>query len=332
MKRYDAIVIGAGPIGIATGIALKKAGISYLIIEKGCIVNSIFNYPINMTFFSTSRKLEIGGVPFISHGTKPTRREALEYYRRVVSAYDLNINTYEKVERITSLEDEPDPYRFKIETSKGDYSCVNLVLSTGFYDTANIMNVPGEELPKVKHYYDEPHPYAYQKVAVIGGGNSGVDAALECYRCDAEVTFLVREPTLKEGVKYWVRPDIENRIKEGSIKAFFNSSVKEITPNKLIFTDGEGVEHEIDNDIVLAMTGYQPNYDFLEGLGVELTKGKSRIPRYNEYTLETNVPGLFLAGVICGGMETGRWFIENTRDHGEKIVATIQNTVVNTEE
>jgi putative YpdA family bacillithiol system oxidoreductase len=324
-ELFDAIIIGAGPIGIATAIAFEKAGISYVLIEKGCIVNSIFHYPINMTFFSTSERLEIGGVPFISHGAKPTRREALEYYRRVVSAFKLNIRTYEEVEVIekdgfASL----DPlYSFKVRSSKGEYASKNLVLSTGFYDTANMMNIPGEDLPKVKHYYDEPHPYAYQKVVVVGGGNSAVDAALETYRCHAEVTLVVRENSLKDGVKYWVRPDIDNRIKEGSIKAHFNAKILQISKNSVLVEDSEGKRHEIENDIVLAMTGYQPNYGFLTSLGVELTEGNARIPKYNEESLETNIKGLYLAGVICGGMETGRWFIENTRDHGDKIAAAI---------
>lgn len=324
-QLYDAIIIGAGPIGIATAIAFEKARISYVLLEKGCIVNSIFHYPINMTFFSTSERLEIGGVPFISHGAKPTRREALEYYRRVVSAFKLNIRTYEEVEVIEKDEysnQNPD-YTFKVRSTKAVYAAKNLILSTGFYDTANTMGIPGEDLAKVKHYYDEPHPYAYQKVVVVGGGNSAVDAALETYRCHAEVTLIIREAALKDGVKYWVRPDIENRIKEGSIKAYFNAEMLDITKTTVRFKDESGKEHQIENDIVLAMTGYQPNYGFLTSLGVDLTEGTARIPKYDEQTLETNISGLYLAGVICGGMETGRWFIENTRDHGEKIAQAI---------
>jgi len=324
-QLFDAIIIGAGPIGIATAIAFEKAGISYVLLEKGCIVNSIFHYPINMTFFSTSERLEIGGVPFISHGAKPTRREALEYYRRVVSAFKLNIRTYEEVEVIEkdvfSAADSDFP--FKVRTAKAEYAAKNLILSTGFYDTANTMDIPGEDLPKVKHYYDEPHPYAYQKVVVVGGGNSAVDAALETYRCHAEVTLVVREDSLKEGVKYWVRPDIDNRIAEGSIKAFFNADILAITKQSVLINDADGQQHELDNDIVLAMTGYQPNYNFLMSLGVDLTEGTAKIPKYDQQSLETNIDGLYLAGVICGGMETGRWFIENTRDHGDKIAAAI---------
>jgi len=306
---------------LATGIALQQANISYVILEKGCIVNSIFNYPTNMTFFSTSERLEIGGVPFISHGTKPTRREALEYYRRVVSSYKMKVKTYEKVEEIKQ---EPRAkYRFVTHSSRAIYECQNLVLSTGFYDDAHRMGVEGEELAKVKHYYDEPHPYALQRVAIIGGGNSAVDAALETYRCDAEVSMIIREDTLKDGVKYWVRPDIENRIKEGAIKAYFNAKVLKITPNSIIIRDETGKEIEIGNDFVLAMTGYEPNYGFLESLGVQLEEDALRVPHFDADTQQTNVPGLYLAGVICGGMQTNRWFIENTRDHGEKIAQHI---------
>lgn len=324
-KPLDAVIIGAGPIGLAVGIALQKKGLRFVILEKGCIVNSIFHYPTNMTFFSTSERLEIGGVPFISHSTKPTRKEALEYYRRVVMAYQLPVHTYEAVQRIEKRSDID--ARFEITTPKARYRTKNLILSTGFYDDANLLNVPGENLPKVRHYYNEPHPYALQKVAIIGGGNSAVDATLETYRCNAEVSLIVREKQLKEGVKYWVRPDIENRIREGAIKAYFEAQVLEITPKSLIIRDKEGKKMEFANDFVLAMTGYKPNYDILERLGVHLTEGALKVPEYDADTQQTNVAGLYLAGVICGGMQTNRWFIENTRDHGEKIAAHIQKAV-----
>lgn len=317
----NTIVIGAGPIGLATGIALQRANISYTILEKGCIVNSIFNYPTNMTFFSTSERLEIGGVPFISHGTKPTRREALEYYRRVVSAYKMNVKTYEKVENIEQITGKE--ARFRVLSSRAVYECQHLVLSTGFYDDAHRMGVEGEELTKVKHYYDEPHPYALQRIAVIGGGNSAVDAALETYRCDAEVTMIIRESELKDGVKYWVRPDIENRIKEGAITAYFNAEVLKITPDSIFIRKEDGSEEQIGNDFVLAMTGFEPNYGFLEQLGVNLEENELKVPHFDPETQQSNVEGLYLAGVICGGMQTNRWFIENTRDHGEKIARHI---------
>jgi putative YpdA family bacillithiol system oxidoreductase len=240
-------------------------------------------------------------------------------------AYQLPVHTYEAVQQIEKSSDID--ARFEISTSKARYRTKNLILSTGFYDDANLLNVPGENLPKVRHYYNEPHPYALQKVAIIGGGNSAVDAALETYRCNAEVSLIVREKELKEGVKYWVRPDIENRIREGAIKAYFEAQVLEITPKSLIIRDKEGKKMEFANDFVLAMTGYKPNYDILERLGVHLTEGALKVPEYDADTQQTNVAGLYLAGVICGGMQTNRWFIENTRDHGEKIAAHIQKAV-----
>ncbi len=311
------IIIGAGPVGLACGIALQKRNIPFQIIEKGCLVNSLFHYPTNMTFFSTSDRLEIGGVPFISHGVKPTRREALEYYRRVSESFSLPVRLYETV---TGLTGEAGSY--VVTTDKSRYEAERVIISSGFYSDPYQMNVPGEDLPKVKHYYDEPHPYAFQKVMVVGGGNSAVDVALETYRCGSDVTLVVREPALKEGVKYWVRPDIENRIKEGTIKAYFNSEVKEITPSTATIATPDGIK-TLENDFVLAMTGYQPDFGFLEKAGVTFRDDEFRTPMYDEATLETNRPGLYLAGVIIGGYNTGKWFIENTRTHGEMIAAHI---------
>lgn len=311
--EVNTIIIGAGPIGLTCGIEAVKRNISYLILEKGCIVNSVFNYPVNMTFFSTSDRLEIGGVPFVSHGDKPTRREALEYYRRVVDAWKLRINTYEKVFSIEKKENQ-----FIISTSKSIYKSENVIISTGFFDYPNLLNVPGEELPKVFHYFKEAHPYAYKKVAVIGAGNSAVDVALETYRRGAEVTMIIREDKLKDSVKYWVKPDIENRIKEGSIKAFFNSTVEEIKEEEIIINSPDGIK-SIPNDFVFAMTGYHPDYDFLSKAGIRFTSDENKVPIFNPDTFETNVERLFLAGVVCGGMETNKWFIENSRDHAEKI-------------
>lgn len=338
--QYDVIIIGAGPIGLACGIEASKNNLSYLIIEKGCIVNSIFHYPTNMTFFSTSERLELGGVPFVSHGMKPNRREALEYYRRVADSFKLNIHTYEKVENIRSIgqitSEAGESFKlgeetfqmiknFKlsngyiVRTNKSDYLTKYVIISTGFYDSAVKMNVPGEELPKVKHYFDEAHPYAYQNVAVIGAGNSAVDVALETYRTGANVTMIIREPELKQGVKYWVRPDIENRIKEGSIKAYFNSTVSAIRETEIYINTPEGII-TIQNDFVLAMTGYKPDFSFLEKIGVGVTNG---IPDYDPDTLESNKPGIYLAGVILGGMETDKLFIENSIEHGERIISQI---------
>lgn len=312
--KYDVIIIGAGPIGLACGIAAQKRKLNYLVIEKGCLVNSLFHYPTNMVFFSTSERLEIGEVPFISHGVKPTRREALEYYRRVKTSWALNVNLYEEVKKV-----EGEKGNFKIVTDKGNYNSSNVIISTGFFEKENLMRVPGEHLSKVKHYYDEPHPYAEQKVAVIGGGNSAVDVALETFRCGADVTMILRKDKLEKNVKYWVRPDIENRINEGSIKAYFNSNLIEIREKEIDIETPDG-KVTIENDFVMAMTGYHPDFEFLKNAGIQI-KGRGMLtPQHNEDTFETNVKGIFLAGVVCGGMQTGKWFIENARYHADVIM------------
>ncbi|MDX1590883.1 MAG: YpdA family putative bacillithiol disulfide reductase [Balneolaceae bacterium] len=312
------IIIGSGPIGLAAAIELKKKGIESLIIERGCLVNSIYNYPVNMTFFSTSDRLEIGDIPFISHGPKPTRKEALEYYRRAAEHYDLNVKLYEEVIAVNGGDGE-----FEVITSKGTYQAAKVVLATGFYGQENQMDVPGEELPKVLHYYDEPHRYAWQDVLVVGGGNSAVDAALETYRCGANVSILVKYPELKSSIKYWVKPDIENRIREGSITGYFNSSVVEIRENEVDIETPEGPK-TLKNDFVLAMTGYHPHFGLMKKLGIELTDDDKKMPVFDEKTLETNRKGLYVAGVVCGGMDTSRLFIENTRVHAEHIAGDIE--------
>ena len=316
MSLFDVIIIGGGPIGIACGLEAKKQGLSYLIIEKGPIVNSLFNYPINMQFFSSSEKLEIDDIPFISKEAKPKRNEALEYYRRIVTSNTLNIHLFEEVTEVNNNDE------FVVKTNKNTYSSKNVIVATGFYDLPNFLNVPGEDLPKVSHYYKDPHFYASQKLAVIGASNSAIDAALECWRKGADVSLIIRGPEVGKRVKYWVRPDIINRIEEGSIKAFYNAEVKEITPTEIVFTTPSG-EMRIENDFVLALTGYRPNFQFLERLGIELSDDDRKIPTYNPETMETNVTGLFLAGVICGGMETHKWFIENSRIHAPMIIKTI---------
>jgi thioredoxin reductase (NADPH) len=312
------IIIGSGPIGLATAIELKKRGIPAKIIEKGCLVNSIFNYPTGMTFFSTSDRLEIGNIPFISHGPKPTRKEALEYYRRAAEHYDLDIHLYEEV---TGVDGEDG--NFTVRTDKANYEADKVVLATGFYGKANMMNIPGEDLPKVLHYYDEAHRYAWQNVLIVGGGNSAVDAALETYRCNANVSILVRYGQLKESVKYWVKPDIENRIKEGSITGYFNSELLEIREDEVDMKTPEG-KVTIKNDFVLAMTGYKPHFELMEKLGIKLTDDELKMPVYNDQTLETNRKGLYVAGVVCGGMDTSRLFIENSRIHAEHIAGHIE--------
>lgn len=319
MEQFDVVIVGGGPIGIACGLEAKKKGLTYLIIEKGPIVNSLFNYPINMQFFSSSEKLEIDDIPFISKEAKPKRNEALEYYRRIVTSNVLNINLFEKVENINTSEE-----KFTIHTNKSSYIASNIVIATGFYDLPNTLNVPGEDLTKVTHYYKDPHFYAKQKVAVIGASNSAIDAALECYRKGAEVTLIIRGPEVGKRVKYWVRPDIINRIEEGSVKAYYNATIKEIRKDEIMIDIPKG-NTTLKNDYVLALTGYMPNFEFLEKLGIELSDDEKRLPNYNSETMETNISGLYLAGVICGGMETHKWFIENSRIHAKTIMGHIQN-------
>lgn len=314
MTEYDIIVIGGGPIGMACGIEATKHGLSYVILEKGCLVNSLYHYPLNMTFFSTSERLEIGAVPFISHGPKPNRFEALEYYRRVCMTWKLNVRLYEKV-----LASEVSDAKHYVTTTKGEYCAKIVIIALGFYDLPFLLNVPGEDLPKVLHYYDEPHPYFAQKVVVVGASNSAVDVALETWRKGADVTMVVKGDTIGDNVKYWVRPDIDNRISEGSIKCYFRSHVLAITPETVEISTPEG-RQTLKNDFVLAMTGYQPPFDFMESLGIEFHNDEYHTPVFDEVTMETNVPNLYLAGVVCGGLKTNKWFIENSRVHAEMIV------------
>jgi thioredoxin reductase (NADPH) len=314
---FDVIIIGGGPIGLACGIQAKKAGLKYLILEKGVLVNSLYNYPVNMTFFSTSERLEIGNVPFVSNNNKPTRSEALEYYRRIVTSFDLDIHLFEEVRDVKKSKNY-----FNIISSKSSYRAANIVIATGFYDIPYLLDVKGEKLPKVKHYYDDPHYYAFQNVLVVGAANSAIDAALETWRKGANVTMVIRGDKISERVKYWVKPDIENRIKEGSIKAYFNSEIKEIKEKEVDLSTPDGIV-TIDNDWVLAMTGYQPNLKFIKNLGVELSEDGVCRPTYNETNYESNVKGIYLAGVVCGGLNTHRLFIENSREHAKKIIKDI---------
>ncbi|PQJ71985.1 YpdA family putative bacillithiol disulfide reductase [Polaribacter butkevichii] len=317
MRYFDIVIIGGGPIGIACGLEAQKKGLSYVIIEKGPIVNSVYNYPVNMQFFSSSEKLEIDEIPFISKEAKPRRSEALEYYRRIATSNKLNIHLFEKVTSVSKTANE-----FTVVSDKNSYKSANLIIATGFYDIPNTLNVPGENLSKVSHYYNDPHFYAGQKLAVIGASNSSVDAALECYRKGAEVTMVIRGAEVGQRVKYWVRPDIINRIEEGSIKVYYNTTVKEITKDTIVINKKEGVE-TLQNDFVLALTGYKPNFTLLDEIGVSFSKDEKKIPTYNDKTMETNVKGVYLAGVICGGMETHKWFIENSRIHAKMIIANV---------
>ncbi len=314
MQQFDLVIIGGGPTGLNCAISAKKAGLNYVLLEKGVLVNSVYDFPINMTFFSTSRLLEIGDTPFISHVEKPTRREALEYYRRLTDSWKLNIRLYEAVQQMQQQGDD-----YLIQTTKDEYLAHSVIIATGFYDTPRLMHIPGEDLKKVKHYYDDAHVYMAQKVLVIGAANSACDVALETWQKGATVTMAIREGEIYKGVKYWIRPNIENRIKEGSIQAYFHTIVKEIRPKEVVLEGPDG-EFIIENDFVLAMTGYQPNYAFLDKLGIHIPAEEPRIPIHDPETLETSLSRVYLAGVVCAGMETNRLFIENTRNHGDAII------------
>lgn len=317
-SAIDVVIVGAGPIGIACGIAAQAAGLKFRIIEKGCLVNSLYHYPLNMTFFSSAERLEVGKVPFMSLAPKPGRAEALEYYRRVVQQFGLNINLFETVEAI-----RPESGSFAVTTSKQLHRCRHLVIATGFYDEPVLMNIPGEDLPKVRHYYFDPHYYSGRDVLIVGANNSAVDAAMETWRKGARVTMVIRGAGIGPRVKYWVRPDIENRIREGSIRTFFNSSLESVTEERAFVREADGTLHELPNDEVLAMTGYKPSFRLLEAAGVNILNQPCPRPRYDGETMETNVQGLYLAGVVCGGMDTHSWFIENSRIHADIIIRHI---------
>ena len=315
----DVLIVGAGPTGIAVAIAAQDAGLSHLVIERGPLANSLYHFPVNMTFFSTSEKLEVGGVPFISHADKPSRTEALEYYRRLVDSKGLDLKTYTSVKQVTP---EGDAYR--VETDRGGvYHARNVVLATGYYGVPRMLGVPGEDLPKVRHYYDDPHLYIGQRVLVVGAANSACDVALETWMKGAEVTMVIRGDRIYDRVKYWIKPNIENRIAEGSIRAHFESTVREILPDEVVVDTPTG-EVRIPNDFVLAMTGYQPDFDFLARCGVRFDEEDMRRPYVDPDTCAVEgQPGLYVAGVIVAGLATSKLFIENTRHHGRAIVRDI---------
>lgn len=321
MEQFSLVIIGGGPIGIACALEAQRLGIDLVVLEKGTLVNSIYHYPVNMTFFSTSERLEIGGIPFVTNQPKPKRADALEYYRRVVQDRKVPVRLFEEVTGVTDSDGG-----YLVHSSRSVYGTRFVIIATGFYDIPFRLNVPGEDLPKVKHYYDDPHYYAFQKVVVVGAQNSAVDAALETWRKGAEVTMVVRGAEIGQRVKYWVRPDIVNRIEEGSIRAYFHSGITAITPGSVeIQTPGGPVT--LANDWVLALTGYQPNLPFLRRLGIRLGSDALCQPELNADTHETNRPGIYLAGVICGGMNTHRLFIENSREHAVRILADIRQKV-----
>jgi thioredoxin reductase (NADPH) len=318
---FDVLVVGAGPTGLACAIDAQKAGFRVVLVDKGCICNSLFHYPSHMTFFTTPELLEIGGIPFPSPNPKPSRNEALQYYRLVAAYYKLDVRQYLRVDRVTGTDDA-----FTVHTEDrfgrpGELRARKLIVSTGYYDLPNIMCIPGEDLSKVHHYYDDPHPYFNSDVVVIGGKNSAAIAALELWRSGARVTLLHRGEGMHRHVKYWIKPDIENRIKNGEIKAYFRTNVVEITPDSVVIETPEGRE-TLKNDFVFAMTGYHPDFGFLESLGV-CFEGPDRRPVCDPETLESNVAGIYLAGVIVAGSRTNEIFIENGRFHGAQIARAL---------
>jgi thioredoxin reductase (NADPH) len=318
---FDLLVIGAGPTGLACAIEAQKAGFQAVLVDKGCLCNSLFHYPAHMTFFTTPELLEIGGIPFPSPNPKPNRNEALQYYRQVAAYYRLDVRQYQRVERVTGADGV-----FVVHTEDrfgrpGVIEARKLAISTGYYDLPNMMGIPGESLSKVMHYYVDPHPYFEMDVVVIGGKNSAAIAALELWRHGARVTLVYRGPEIPPHVKYWIKPDIENRIKNGEIKAYFQSRVVEIAPDTVVLLTPEG-RVILDNDFVFAMTGYHPDFDFLEGLGIRF-EGPDRLPVCDPETLESNVPGIYLAGVIVAGSRTNEIFIENGRFHGLQIARAL---------
>ena len=319
---FDLLVVGAGPTGLACAIEAQKAGFRTVLVDKGCLCNSLFHYPAHMTFFTTSERLEIGGIPFPSPNAKPTRDEALQYYRLVAAYYKLEVRQYQLVKRVSGSDGN-----FTVHTEdrfgrSGLLHARKLVISSGYYDLPNYMNIPGENLSKVHHYYVDTHPYYEMDVAVIGGKNSAAIAALELWRNGARVTLIYRGPEVTPNVKYWIKPDIENRIKDGEIKACFNTNVVEITPDAILLETPDGPT-TLHNDFVFAMTGYHPDFIFLERLGVRF-EGADRLPVCDAKTLESNVPGIYLAGVIVAGSRTNEIFIENGRFHGLQIADALK--------
>jgi thioredoxin reductase (NADPH) len=321
---FDLLVVGAGPTGLACAIEAQKAGFRAVVVDKGCLCNSLFHYPAHMTFFTTPELLEIGGIPFPSPNPKPTRNEALQYYRRVAEYFRLDLRLYHRVERVAGSDGA-----FTVHTEdrfgrSGTLKARKLALSTGYYDLPNLMGIPGEKLSKVHHYYNDPHPYFGMEVVVIGGKNSAAIAALELWRSGARVTLVYRGPEIPPHVKYWIKPDIENRIKNGEIKACFQSQVLEISPDAVVVDTPAG-RVTLKNDFVFAMTGYHPDFSFLEKLGVRF-EGEDRLPVCDAETLESNVPGIYLAGVIVAGSRTNEIFIENGRFHGLQIARALKST------
>src|SRR5437764_8571691 len=318
---FDLLVIGAGPTGMACAIEAERVGMRAVLVDKGCLVNSLFHYPANMTFFTTPELLEIGDIPFSSPNQKPNRSEALEYYREVADHYSLDVRQYERVDRVAGAHGDFRVHTIERFGTPHVHGSQKLVIATGYYDLPNYMDIPGEELPKVAHYYHEPHPYYDNDVLVIGGKNSAAIAALELWRHGSRVTIVHRGPAMHKNVKYWILPDIENRIRNQEITAFFDSQVLEIRERSVLVETPAG-KIELTNDFVFALTGYHPDFDLLKSLGVEIGSGDCR-PVCDSETLESNVPGIYLAGVIVAGARTSEIFIENGRFHGRQIALAL---------
>ena len=327
LEAVDLLVIGAGPTGLACAIEAQRAGFTVMLVDKGCLCNSLFHYPSNMTFFTTPELLEIGDMPFSSPNQKPSRNEALEYYRKVAEHYALDIRQYEHVERVEGGDGD-----FTVHTTDRfgralEHRARKLVIATGYYDLPNYLGIPGEDLSKVKHYYDDPHPFYGQEVLVIGGKNSAAIAALDLWRHGAKVTLVHRGAEMHRHVKYWILPDINNRVKNGEVTAYFNSTVTKITEDEVTLSTPEG-EVTVANDFVFALTGYHPDFGFIERLGVKLDEGNDRCPICDPESLESNVPGIYLAGVIVAGERTNEIFIENGRFHGKLIAESLREKLV----
>ena len=318
----DVAIIGAGPVGIACAVAAKRGGLTSCVIDKGSIVNSLIGYPTQMEFFSTPDLIEVGDHPFPTSRYKPTREEALDYYSGVAARENLNCSLYNPIEDIFG-----NVGQFEVSGQRENIFARRVIVATGFFDVPVLMDVPGEDLPKVIHYYKEPYSFFGQRVAVVGAKNSAAKAALDCHRHHADVTLIIRGDDLSQSVKYWLRPDLQNRIQRGEIKAHFGSVVTEISPDSITIADRGGSQTDLPNDFVLAMTGYRPDFEMLETWGLTFADDEARTPIFDAGSFETEREGVYIAGTVCGGLHTSRWFIENGREHAAVIAQHIKQTL-----